>query len=365
MPISFQLQHRLAGFNLTTAQKGEAVQIRYRELLGPTDLGLTSRLAQLQNCLFSHIPDFPNSGVIDHIAVVIHPDLSGHAYINELRIVAKARPNRAVAKGEPVYLQDLTNIEEIDLGIDIPTDSALVIIRSFNWNRSLFYDFGPLHQDLGPRAYPLEKALAQQALLLFGLPVVQPVIQDTRSRLDAMEYSLQSLTDLLKGGCDQEGEYQVLLADNPWMLADSYSQVARHRSLDDENIPDFTALRSYDLCHDILELKQPFTPLFRKNGSFSAEFNDAWNQAERYLDFCHHERSYLLKQKKLRFESPRCILIIGYELSDTQRDDIRKKEFMNRLITVLTYDQLIKRGRHILDLVATAGDSLGPADIAR
>jgi hypothetical protein len=35
---------------------------------------------------------------------------------------------------------------------------------------------------------------------------------------------------------------------------------------------------------------------------------------------------------------------------------IRTKEAMNRLISVVTYDQLLDQARHIFDLVSSAGD---------
>jgi hypothetical protein len=133
--------------------------------------------------------------------------------------------------------------------------------------------------------------------------------------------------------------------------------------VDDKNIPDFTALRAYDQCHDIVELKQPFLALFRADGSFSAEFNDSWNQAERYLDFCQRQRAYLLDQKELRFENPRCLLLTGNDLTSTEIRSIRSKEGFNPLITVLTYDQLFEQARHILNLVATAGDRISPPNV--
>ena len=84
----------------------------------------------------------------------------------------------------------------------------------------------------------------------------------------------------------------------------------RHQAFDDKAIPDFTALRCYDDCHDIIELKQPFAPLFRASGQFGAMFNDAWNQAEGYVTYTMRNRSYLLQEKKLRFEDPKCLCTV-------------------------------------------------------
>jgi TPR repeat protein len=40
-----------------------------------------------------------------------------------------------------------------------------------------------------------------------------------------------------------------------------------------------------------------------RDGEFHSNFNDAWNQAERYVTFARDERDYLLRQKNLRFEN--------------------------------------------------------------
>ena len=47
---------------------------------------------------------------------------------------------------------------------------GIVVIRSQGWRRSLFFDFCPLHPEAEPRTYPVERALAQQELLLLDIP---------------------------------------------------------------------------------------------------------------------------------------------------------------------------------------------------
>ncbi|MEY2490668.1 MAG: hypothetical protein QOC70_2610 [Verrucomicrobiota bacterium] len=113
MPVSFQIQERLVGFAGDIAKKGEHVSVIFRELLGPTDTGLVDRLDQLHSCLFSKIPGFPDPSLVSQLTIIINPDLSGLAYINELEIRAKVRPNRAVTKGESVFVKDIANIDSV------------------------------------------------------------------------------------------------------------------------------------------------------------------------------------------------------------------------------------------------------------
>lgn len=176
------------------------------------------------------------------------------------------------------------------------------------------------------------------------------------SRLREMRDAMEILDSLLEKQCAEESEYQRLLESAPWMLGQSYRTLIRHQKMDDDNIPDFTAVRVHDECHDLIELKQPFLKLFREDGSFSVAFSDAWHQAERYLDFCGRQRTYLLDQKDLKFENPRCILLLGHEYTNKQRDAIRAKEGMNRLITVMSYSQLRRSAEHVFQFVSALSD---------
>lgn len=360
MPIKFKIEQRLAGFTATSARKNEVVAVVSRELLGPQDSDLADRLDKLQGCLFSKIPGLPAPPRIGDLIVIVNHDLTGIAYVDELSLTATIKVARPIEKGQDVFIKDIANVEAVHLDTAVPNDAAVVVVRSNGWKRSLFFDFGPLHDDSGNRTYDLDKALGQQMTLLFGLPAPTAAISTGQARLEGMKQSLHRLVDLLSDQCDDEDTYQELLTSAPWMLGASYSAVIRHQKMDDANIPDFTALRAYDECHDVVELKQPFLRLFRRDGSFTAAFNDAWNQAERYLDFCQRQRTYLMDQKHLRFENPRCILLIGHDLSVPESDAVRAKESVSRHITVMTYDQLYRHARHFFDVIVAAEDRTYP-----
>ncbi len=356
MPIEFQLEERLVGFTATSAREGENVEIISRALLGPQDAKLVHHIDELEKALFSKIPGLPRRPSISDLIVVINQDLSGKAFVNELPLPAKVKLTRDIEKGQTVFLKDISEIQEVTLGVEVPNDAAIVVVRSFNWKRSMFFDFGPLDTKQGDRTYSIDNALGQQLTLLVGLPAQPGHLTAGAVRIAEMKGALDRLIDLIAQQCEDEAAYQQLLESAPWMLGTSYSAVLRHQRMDDANIPDFTALRAYDECHDVIELKQPFLRLFRRDGSFSAAFNDAWNQSERYLDFCQRQRTYLMEQKQLRFENPRCILVIGHELSVPESDAVRAKESANRMISVMTYYQLYRHARNTYDVVVAAND---------
>jgi hypothetical protein len=152
---------------------------------------------------------------------------------------------------------------------------------------------------------------------------------------------LEELGRMLGEREENEAEYQSFFTNNPWVFGMQYVKIDSHTRLDDENIPDFTGVRARDNARDIIEIKQPFMPLFRRDGSFRAEFHRAWQQAEDYLEFALSDTNFLYKRKGLRFDNPHCNLLLGYDLSPNQRAALRRKEKMNPRITILTYNDLV------------------------
>jgi len=135
----------------------------------------------------------------------------------------------------------------------------------------------------------------------------------TKAQLEGPQRPTKKLQALLHARDNREGKYQELLEGVPWALGMHYSKIQRHTSLDDENIPDFTGVRSHGGFRDVIEVKPPFMPVVKRNGHFTADFNAALDQAERYLNFVQADRDYLAR-KGLHFKNPNCLLIVGYDL---------------------------------------------------
>ena len=165
----------------------------------------------------------------------------------------------------------------------------------------------------------------------------QPSVPKSFSEIDK---AIAELEALLKKGDNDESNYQNYFMKNPWVFGAKYKLIESHKSFNDENIPDFTGVRVRDSARDIIEIKPPFLPLFTQQNQFRSNFNIAWNQAERYLDFARQESDYLKRQKILIFENPKCYLLAGYNLPEKQVKEIRRKERMNPAITIVTYNDL-------------------------
>ncbi len=155
-----------------------------------------------------------------------------------------------------------------------------------------------------------------------------------------LELPITALRALLEQKESNESKYHELLKSNPWVLGLEYKFVQSHENLDDRNVPDFTAVRVSDGARDIFEIKPPTMSVFRADGEFTADFNTAWNQAERYLAFAREEPDYL-RRKGLRFDNPKCTLVCGYNLEKQNVRKIRIKERMNPAIHLMTFNDLI------------------------
>lgn len=356
VPIEFKLEEKLVGLAAHTATGNEKAMIQYGELIAPSEPARVQQVLEgLESSVFSRIPGRPDPSQVRHLVVVVRQDLTATAYINELKLIAQVKVTRDVNAGDPVFSKDISEVREVSLGIDVPDDAAVIVVTCIGWRRSVYFDFGPF-TEAKTRIAPLPQLLARQMLMLFGL---DEATRPTRTRVDSMADGFQSLQRLLRDRCEEEAQYQALLEAHPWMLGGTYSEVTGHTEHGHDargkrNIPDLTATRSTDEMHDIIELKQPFLSCFREDGNFSAEFNDSWNQAERYLIAAREDRDYLERHLGLRFENPKCLLITGHDWSEAQMRAVRQKESVNLSITVLRWDQLVAQATQVLSLMRTA-----------
>jgi len=200
-----------------------------------------------------------------------------------------------------------------------------------------------------------ETSIGPGELVFVDVEETRAAIEKRRGlSLAEMEAGLEALHALLSERCEQEAKYQEVLENHPWILGGHYRSVEAHRSLDERNIPDFTAVRSRDGHRDIIEIKQPFAPVFRQDGEFHSHFNDAWNQLGGYLSFAAENADYLAREKGLQFHTPRGWLLVGHELPADVFRRIRQKEGLTPAITVMTYDQLFRLGVQVLELIRNA-----------
>jgi hypothetical protein len=169
-----------------------------------------------------------------------------------------------------------------------------------------------------------------------------------------MHLAVGELRRLLSSRCVTEESYQSLLASNPWILGAQFEEVMSHPVLDDENVPDFAVRLPGSMHWNLVEIKQPFLPIFRKDGGFSTHLNAAWEQADRYVRFTKDERRYLRDRKHLSFHDTRCTLVVGYDCTDAERRRLADRAATSTCVEVQTWRELLTRAEAYLAKVEDA-----------
>jgi hypothetical protein len=163
MPYEVSLDLIPAGVALSSARKGEQVTVAALEFSSSEDGdAFIQRLEGIPNDLLAKLP--PEAGIgpsaIDHLLAIIRKDKTATIYVNELSFLLKIRAKQAKKPGEPIYQDDIADVESLGLGnVTIPADAGLLFIFSIGWRKGLFFDFGPLQITPTTREYNIEALL--------------------------------------------------------------------------------------------------------------------------------------------------------------------------------------------------------------
>ncbi len=161
--ITLKLDNPLAGFALTPGKHGDQVQVMSKEFLSSEDgEQLIARLEEISKFISPLIPgdERISESTTDHLLLIIKRDSTAELYVNELTITANIQTKRGVEKGDYIYEDDISDIDSIELGRDIPEDAGIIFLFSRGWRKGLFYDLLPLCPDQTDRDYNVKKTLA-------------------------------------------------------------------------------------------------------------------------------------------------------------------------------------------------------------
>lgn len=149
---------------MNLARGGENVQVCMREFTSSEDGDIfISRLEGLSDIILSHLSAHVKPSMIDHLLAVILPDKTATIYVNELSFATTMRPRRAIKKGEPIFQQDILDVERLHIqNVEIPKNAGIMLLLSCGWRKGLYYDLEPLHvKEASKRDYDLELLLGQ------------------------------------------------------------------------------------------------------------------------------------------------------------------------------------------------------------
>lgn len=171
MPWEIKFDNLILGYLVTAGRPGEEVTVQDVEFASSEDGGhfitlLEGIPSQILQKISATPPIMPSS--VDHMLVIVRPDKTCTAYINELKIIALMQTKRAANAGETIFKNDIADIREIRFeGIDIPNEYGVLYLFSIGWRKGMYYDFSPLRPNEGlKRTYDLNRKIAQFHLYL-------------------------------------------------------------------------------------------------------------------------------------------------------------------------------------------------------
>lgn len=149
----------------------------------------------------------------------------------------------------------------------------------------------------------------------------------------------------LLGTAQKEDELQEFLATTPWLLGLEY-ETAEPQKIAPAQRYDFY-MGKYDGFADIIEIKKANEKLFDSKDKITSTFSSAIQQLINYIDdaLLYGDSKRLSQKLAFSFNKPKGILIIG---RDVQAERLRNFNFYFHNIEILTYSDVLNRGKSIV-----------------
>ena len=164
------------------------------------------------------------------------------------------------------------------------------------------------------------------------------------------------LESLIEANDEPERTYQELLEENAWLFGSEYSELLERRKWTRDDNLDFMLRCTSDGYLEIVEIKKPIDQsLFNKDKSHQSYFPaeplaKVLGQVIRYIDEVDRHRDPIAARDAEDPLKIRARIIIGRDGDKNQQEALRKLNAHLHRIEVLTFDQLVKIGRRVLDI---------------
>ena len=168
------------------------------------------------------------------------------------------------------------------------------------------------------------------------------VISDTALRIS--DRVIDEFQVMLSSG-KREEEFQRFLTDHPIFLNPMASRLISKHKLGDDFITDYV-LETLTGDYIAVEIEKPSDPIFTRSNDFSYQLVHAFGQTVDFIEWIEQNIAYA--QKKLPgITSPRGLVVIGRRtsLTSAQSDKLRRFNRNSTAIEIVTFDDLLFRGR--------------------
>lgn len=169
-----------------------------------------------------------------------------------------------------------------------------------------------------------------------------------------------------------EQKWQEWFSKNSWVLGSEFVKILDEREIDTENISDYL-MQAYDGFLDIVEIKRPRGTLRfwadntdHNNYIPTPELIKAITQATKYIYEVEREANsvkFLKRVNNIKTIKPRCILLFGRsnDWNNEQKEAYRILNSSYHNLTIMTYDHVLSRAKHILGIEEYQEEAIQPA----
>jgi len=167
------------------------------------------------------------------------------------------------------------------------------------------------------------------------------------SRIALTRRVLDSFVAMVGGDLPEE-RYQAFLKQHPVLLDPLSAEVLPKHKLGSDLVTDFV-IRRHDYRYVAVEIEKPQDPIFTRSNDFTAPFTHAFGQVLDFQQWIAENVAYA-RTKLPMIESPQGLLIIGRRsgLTEEQKSKLRRWQTNSNMVEVLTFDDLVERGRLLL-----------------
>jgi len=162
--------------------------------------------------------------------------------------------------------------------------------------------------------------------------------------------AVQEFESILTQDTIEEETLQSFLTKHPFLFGLEYSEMIPKHKLGSEYIMDF-ALRTYNATYHLVELERSNLKVYTTRGTPSTYLTQGEQQVQNWLRWIEENKEYA-RRKLENIASPKGFVIIGRDKSLSE-DERKKLKMKNSLyggkIEILTYDDLLKKARTILN----------------
>ena len=179
-------------------------------------------------------------------------------------------------------------------------------------------------------------------------------LNNAHRTLSTLEFAIEDLEKLLEIKVRNENSLQKCLTENPILLGLEYSRIIPKHKLGGEFEVDY-ALEKFNGLIDLMEIESSILSIFTKQGNPSSHLVHAEQQVIDWLDWVEKNNSYA-RNTLDGLISPKGYVIIGRDSTLTEKTKaslIRRNKAFNGTITILTYDDVLKKAKSLRNILRT------------